>query len=1383
SAGEEEHIQAVSFTPSSNLTTGDTVTLRIKPKGSYQLSGMALRKATDPAAIPQDISSDFTKLSEDTYRFVMPDYDARVDFKCEPTNEVTAGDFVVKNANCNFNYDEHYRHLELSGNGRATITMRPGVTSTSDRIWVEPDANINLTIKDLTISSSRECLYFSYIGECRLILEGNNRLTSNAAKKPAIYKNDIGKLTITGSGKLTATALGNQSCGIGGFAQCKGLSIAGGTIYAQGNNAMGIGYAGSDTHHESAIYYQGGTVKSEYIGLPNNSFGGITGTKANVVITGGSIRPVNSTASIQSHKIPENGQGTKVYLTTITLGNGATLAKQAYVTALTGADTYGINDMYTDEEGKLYLWLPNGTAVTKVETEQGSYIGSVTANDNNHLGDAAAVFTLEKRPGQGSVALSGWRYGETAKTPVPTSTTNGTANVSYTYFTDEACTTKTTRDNSGADSIGSVPRNVGRYWVQATFAETPRYKAVIAKAGFAISKATVSFTPPTPKTGLTYTGETQELINAGTVDTGIGKLTYSLSETGTYSETIPRAQDAGTYRVYYKVVGTNANYDYTNAKGDIEVSIGKVSITPTVAISGWTYGASPNAPTLTGNTGGGAVTYDYFTDEACTTKTTAANGGAESTGGVPKNAGKYWVKATIAETANYTAATAKATFAIKKAEVSFTPPNPKTDLSYTGELQELINAGSVDSNIGKMQYSLSETGTYSETIPTAKDVGSYSVYYKVVGTNANYDYSNAKGSVDVSIHKTYEVTVTDGTGSGKYAEGETVSIKANDKSGYTFIGWTGDDGVVFDNASAKETSFVMPAKNITVTANYRSNSSGGSSGGGSGGSGGSNTSKDDVSIIIKTEKAPDLPTTAEIIVKAKKGNDKTATAEISEKTVENAIKKAQEEAKKKGKESNGIAIEINIAMPRGTDKVKMNLSENTLGKMVSGEVKHLIVNGSFVKVVFDKNAVFGIKKQSKGDVLVTIIPMKKLSKEPKKLIGNRPVYDISLSNGNGKKITDFGNGTATVLLSYKLEKTETIGGLYAVYVDEKERAFRIDPSAYDVNSGSVIFATNHLSVYGVGYTAPSQRFDDTKKHWAKDFIDYVVGRGLLDGSRENKFYPNEKMTRGMLVTALGKLAGVNVKKYETNSFTDVQNDSFYHPYIEWAYSKGVVYGIGDGTFAPDKSITREEMAVIFERYAKVTGCKIPVTREASVYEDKENIGIEYRESVKAMQQAGIMMGIDGNKFNPKGNATRAEVSAMLSRYIKLTITPETAQGFVLDDAGKYHYYKDGKALTGKQTLDGTVYFFDESGVLQIGWVKDGNIWRYYDGTKAHKGWLNLKVEGEERIYYLNREGLLESGKWVKIDGKWYYFYPDGTLAVNTEIDGYKVDGKGVRKEK
>lgn len=82
---------------------------------------------------------------------------------------------------------------------------------------------------------------------------------------------------------------------------------------------------------------------------------------------------------------------------------------------------------------------------------------------------------------------------------------------------------------------------------------------------------------------------------------------------------------------------------------------------------------------------------------------------------------------------------------------------------------------------------------------------------------------------------------------------------------------------------------------------------------------------------------------------------------------------------------------------------------------------------------------FEIQKQSSGNVTVNVIPVKKLSKAAEKLIGKRPVYDISLRSGNGKKITAFGNGTATVFLSYKAEKKEAIGGLYAVYVDEKEK--------------------------------------------------------------------------------------------------------------------------------------------------------------------------------------------------------------------------------------------------------------------------------------------------------------------------------------------------------
>ena len=166
-----------------------------------------------------------------------------------------------------------------------------------------------------------------------------------------------------------------------------------------------------------------------------------------------------------------------------------------------------------------------------------------------------------------------------------------------------------------------------------------------------------------------------------------------------------------------------------------------------------------------------------------------------------------------------------------------------------------------------------------------------------------------------------------------------------------------------------------------------------------------------------------------------------------------------------------------------------------------------------------------------------------------------------------------------------------------------------------------------------------------------------------------------------------------------------------------------------------------------------------------------------------MQQAGIMMGGTGNKFNPKASATRAEVSSMLHRYIKLTIDPATAQGWAKNDAGQYLYYKDGKALTGTQTIDGVKYFFETTGALKTGWVKDGDNWRYYDSNKALAGWWDIGSDSAKKTYYFTEDSLMVSGKWLEIDGKWYYFYTDGVLAKSTKIDGYEVDKNGVRKTK
>lgn len=480
--------------------------------------------------------------------------------------------------------------------------------------------------------------------------------------------------------------------------------------------------------------------------------------------------------------------------------------------------------------------------------------------------------------------------------------------------------------------------------------------------------------------------------------------------------------------------------------------------------------------------------------------------------------------------------------------------------------------------------------------------------------------------------------------------------------------------------------------------------------------------------------APNQPITASAPVTATAGTGGAANAAISNKTIKDAIAKAQAEANAQGKTANGTSVALNITMPQGATSLTTTLTQTSLNSLVNSGVTSLEINGAPVSLGLDLAALKEIQKQSDGNITLIISPATGLSNEAKALIGNRPVYNITIctvKDGKTVSVTSLRNGTATLSIPYTPGKNEAVGYLFGVYVDANGKATRIGSSAYDTNAGAILLPTGHFSVYGVGYTAPSAKFTDIGTHWGKEAIDYAVGRGLLSGTSKTTFAPNTAMTRGMLVTALGRLAGVDTKAYTTNSFTDVKADSVFRPYIEWAYKKGVVQGIGYLQFAPDRAITREEIAVIFANYAKATRYKLPITREATTYADASGIGSMYKTAVTAMQQAGIMMGGTDNKFNPKASTTRAEVSAMLHRYIKLTIDPTTAQGWAKNDAGQWFYYKDGKALTGTQTIDGRKYFFNTDGTLKTDWVKDG--------------------------------------------GKWYYFYADVSLAKNTTIDGHEVD--------
>lgn len=159
------------------------------------------------------------------------------------------------------------------------------------------------------------------------------------------------------------------------------------------------------------------------------------------------------------------------------------------------------------------------------------------------------------------------------------------------------------------------------------------------------------------------------------------------------------------------------------------------------------------------------------------------------------------------------------------------------------------------------------------------------------------------------------------------------------------------------------------------------------------------------------------------------------------------------------------------------------------------------------------------------------------------------------------------------------------------------------------------------------------------------------------------------MTRGMFVTALTTLSGKDMVAVVGGTLTD--------------------------------TVTREGMAVIMQSYANAIGYKLPSVHKEISFTDSAKIGTWAKTAVKEMQMAGILQGRDGGKFDPTGTATRAEVSAMLRRFVELVANSETAEGWVQNDSGNWMYFEDGKAVTGKKTIDGTTYEFDQYGVTAI----------------------------------------------------------------------------------
>ena len=300
-------------------------------------------------------------------------------------------------------------------------------------------------------------------------------------------------------------------------------------------------------------------------------------------------------------------------------------------------------------------------------------------------------------------------------------------------------------------------------------------------------------------------------------------------------------------------------------------------------------------------------------------------------------------------------------------------------------------------------------------------------------------------------------------------------------------------------------------------------------------------------------------------------------------------------------------------------------------------------------------------KAGKSDVNVTAArgDSGKLTGNAKRAIGNRPVFDLKVNYGSGKQVQSFGAGSISVTIPYILGINEKAENVCAIYIDVNGKVHWLVSSVYDNMEKVLRFSTDHFSTYGIGYKQIDTVFTDIASHWAKEDIEFVANRGLLRGTSETTFSPSTAMTRGIFITALGRLANADVSIYKQSSFSDVKAESDYMGYIEWARKNGIVSGTTDGKFLPDASITREQMSVIMSNYAKNIGYTLPKIHMENIFVDSDKISTYAKDAVEQMQLAGILNGKNGNLFDPQGAATRAEISAVLRRFIELAISSDT----------------------------------------------------------------------------------------------------------------------------
>ncbi len=288
------------------------------------------------------------------------------------------------------------------------------------------------------------------------------------------------------------------------------------------------------------------------------------------------------------------------------------------------------------------------------------------------------------------------------------------------------------------------------------------------------------------------------------------------------------------------------------------------------------------------------------------------------------------------------------------------------------------------------------------------------------------------------------------------------------------------------------------------------------------------------------------------------------------------------------------------------------------------------------------------------------------------------------------------------------------------------------------------------------YEKTKNPFTDVKESdWFYSAVQYALENGIFSGTSATTFNPYGTMTRGMFVTVLGSMAGVDTENYRgASAFSDISANAYYAPFVAWAAKHGITSGVGDGKFGPNKLINRQQMAVFFVRYFETFGVKFETGANITTTPaDIDKIADYAKDAVLKLWKNGLLTG-DGVNFNPLGNASRAQAASLCMKADETVETWYKEPGVPKDKKSDIPKDKDEKPDV-----------IPPSGGGSSGGSSGGNSTVYYE--------LTLKA-GEESTSKLYPAGTLlntlpvpaQKGGTVFLG--WYYDSTHSNMVASTD---------------